>query len=112
MRELDLAEGSLVSGGDASATRLPGTNSWGQALPQTTQSACYTVQLGANTSQTCYNNDGSKTITKCVEVGAGANVGGIGVRGSAGVCESTTYPSRYGLDLLLVRDHFRERFFG
>lgn len=34
MRELELHELELVSGGDAAATRVEGTNSWGEIINQ------------------------------------------------------------------------------
>jgi hypothetical protein len=76
-----------VAGGDAAVTRPPGTNSWGEKLPEFVDSACIHIEIGPLNKSWCINSNGTKTETLCV----GVNTGVKGVGGGGGsICSSVT----------------------
>jgi hypothetical protein len=90
MRDLYIQEYSSVGGGDAAATRLPGTNSWGEFQPQTVEMVCAETKVGPIKTSWCINSDGTNTTTTCVEASAGISAGPLSAGGGVSVCESTT----------------------
>jgi hypothetical protein len=94
VRSIEIYELDLISGGDAAATRLPGTNSWGEPLPIVVSQICVTVKTGPITTSSCINSDGTKTTTRCTEIGIGGSAGPFAGGISGSVCESTTVPLR------------------
>jgi|JI9StandDraft_2_1071091.scaffolds.fasta_scaffold53783_2 hypothetical protein len=93
MRSLQASEIYWVCGGDAAATRPPGTNSWGEYAGSTVTSACTTVTFGPLTRTDCINSDGTTSTSLCAQLGIGAAspIGGIGA--SASICETKTSPA-------------------
>ena len=96
---------ALVAGGDAAVTRPPGTNSWGEKLPELVDAVCTHIEIGPLNKSWCINSNGTKTETLCT----GANKGVKGVGGAGvGVCSSVTTPlgasnSQFGGPSSLVR---------
>lgn len=61
-----------------------------QARSGESLSACYTVQIGPTSSQTCYNQDGTTTVQNCVNGGPSVSIGGLGLGGQLNVCSTRT----------------------
>lgn len=88
MRLVNAAECMFVYGGDAAATRLAGTNSWGERTETSTQSVCVAVQAGPVVNKTCVESNGTIKNSTCVQVGTGGSIGGIGVGGTVSICDT------------------------
>lgn len=112
MRELSGLESATVSGGQlnwkldlidggAGCAREPymasydagAVSSWSIYATATgggaVTSACYTVQIGPATVQTCINSDQTKTVQSCLQAGPSGSIGGVGLGVTGQVCSTT-----------------------
>jgi hypothetical protein len=61
-----------------------------QSVSGETLSLCYTTQVGAVSTQTCYNQDGTKTVQTCANAGPSASLLGVGLGATVNACGTTT----------------------
>lgn len=107
MRSLSDEHLHAVYGGDAAATRPPGTNSWGEGTGGGSDSWCTTVEVGPYSQQVCTKSDGTKEAQVCLNFGIGGRIGPISLGVSISECKTFPLTGR-DMDRALVIQTGRE----